>query len=48
MIPEYRPKPEYAPTDADRALVENAAAFGVNKERMAYRLGIDEKDFYKR
>jgi hypothetical protein len=39
--------PVYEPTDEDRALVENAAAFGVSRQRMAYRLGIDEKTLRK-
>ena len=33
---------EYEPTDAQRALVENASAFGLTQAEIAERLGIDE------
>ena len=34
---------EYVPTDAQRALVENAAAFGLTQADIAEQLKIDEK-----
>jgi DNA-binding NarL/FixJ family response regulator len=34
---------EYVPTDAQRALVENAAAFGLTQADIAEQLRIDEK-----
>jgi hypothetical protein len=35
---------EYEPTDAQRALVENAAAFGLTQAEIANQLKIDEKN----
>jgi AraC-like DNA-binding protein len=38
---------EYEPTDAQRALVENAAAFGLTQADIAEQLKIDEKTLRK-
>jgi AraC-like DNA-binding protein len=38
---------EYVPTDAQRALVENAAAFGLTQGEIANQLKIDEKTLRK-
>jgi AraC-like DNA-binding protein len=38
---------EYVPTDAQRALVENVAAFGINQADIADQLNIDEKTLRK-
>jgi AraC-like DNA-binding protein len=38
---------EYVPTDAQRALVENAAAFGLTQDEIANQLKIDEKTLRK-
>jgi AraC-like DNA-binding protein len=38
---------EYVPTDAQRALVENAAAFGLTQADIAEQLKIDEKTLRK-
>jgi hypothetical protein len=40
-------RPEYEPTDSQRALVENAAAFGLTQADIAQQLGIDEKTLRK-
>ena len=39
---------EYEPTDAQRALVECAAAFGLTQADIAEQLKIDEKTLRKR
>ena len=38
---------EYEPTDAQRSLVENAAAFGLTQADIAEQLGIQEKTLRK-
>jgi hypothetical protein len=38
---------EYVPTDAQRSLVENAAAFGLTQAEIAEQLNIDEKTLRK-
>jgi hypothetical protein len=38
---------ENVPTDAQRALVENVAAFGINQADIANQLNIDEKALRK-
>ena len=38
---------EYEPTDDQRALVENAAAFGLTQADIAEQLGIGEKTLRK-
>ena len=38
---------EYVPTDAQRALVENVAAFGINQADIGNQLNIDEKTLRK-
>ena len=38
---------EYMPTDAERSLVENAAAFGLTQAEIATQLNIDEKTLRK-
>jgi DNA-binding NarL/FixJ family response regulator len=38
---------EFKPTDAERSLVENAAAFGLSQADIATQLGIDEKTLRK-
>ena len=38
---------EYVPTDAQRSLVENAAAFGLTQAEIANQLKIDEKTLRK-
>jgi DNA-directed RNA polymerase specialized sigma24 family protein len=38
---------EYEPTANQRALVENAAAFGLTQAEIANELGIDEKTLRK-
>jgi predicted transcriptional regulator len=38
---------EYVPTDDQRALVENAAAFGITQADIANQLKIDEKTLRK-
>jgi predicted transcriptional regulator len=38
---------EYVPTDGQRALVENAWAFGLTQADIAEQLGIDEKTLRK-
>jgi DNA-binding NarL/FixJ family response regulator len=38
---------EYVPTDDQRALVENAAAFGISQADIANQLKIDEKTLRK-
>ena len=38
---------EYVPTDSERALVENASAFGLTQAAIAEHLGIDEKTLRK-
>jgi hypothetical protein len=38
---------EYEPTDAQRSLVENAAAFGLTQADIAEQLGIGEKTLRK-
>jgi predicted transcriptional regulator len=37
----------YNPTTSDRALVENASAFGIEQREIATQLGIDEKTLRK-